>query len=49
MICFITGNAWTVMLAARAVQLTAMLPTQTLVLLWLSRSSLVKRLTEQMR
>ena len=46
LICFITGNAWTAMLAARAVQLTVMLPTQLLVLLWLSRSSLMKRLTE---
>ena len=47
MICFITGNAWTAMLAARAVQLTVMFPTQLLVLLWLSRSSLVKRLMER--
>ena len=47
MICFITGNSWTAMLAARAVQLAVMLPTQILVLLWLSRSSLVKRLREQ--
>ena len=46
MICFITGNAWTAMLTARAVQLTVMLPTQALVLLWLSRSSFVKRLME---
>ena len=44
MICFITGNAWSVMLAARAVQLAVMLPTQLVVLLWLSRSSWVKRL-----
>lgn len=49
MICFITGNAWSAMLAARAVQLTVMLPTQVLVLLWLSRSSLVKRLMVQTR
>ena len=46
MICLITGNAWSVMLAARAVQLTVMLPTQLLVLLWLSRSALVKKLLD---
>lgn len=48
-ICLITGNAWNVMLAARAVQLTVMLPTQALVLLWVGRSSLIKRLREQIR
>ena len=47
MICFITGNAWTAMLAARAVQLAVMFPVQLVVLLWLSRPALVKRLKEQ--
>ena len=47
MICFITGNAWTVMLTARAVQLAVMFPVQLVVLLWLSRPALVKRLKEQ--
>lgn len=49
MICLITGNPWRVMLAARAVQLAVMFPVQFLVLLWLSRSSLVRRLMEQTR
>ncbi len=44
MICLITGNAMRVMLAARAVQLAVMLPLQSLVLLWLSRSGFVRKL-----
>lgn len=44
MICYITGNAFSVMLAARAVQLAVMLPVQFLVLSWLHRSALVKQL-----
>lgn len=44
MICYITGNAFSVMLAARAVQLAVMLPVQFLVLSWLHHSALVKQL-----
>ncbi len=46
MIAFITGNSYRSMLAARAVQLTVMLPLQILVLLWLSRSGFIQRLIE---
>lgn len=47
MICYITGNPWRVMLAARAVQLAVMPPVQALVLLWLTRSGAIRRLTER--
>ncbi|MBO5496215.1 MAG: folate family ECF transporter S component [Oscillospiraceae bacterium] len=46
MICLITGNSMKVMLAARAVQLAVMLPLQSLVLLWLSRSGFIQGILE---
>ena len=46
MICLITGNTMRVMLAARAVQLAVILPLQSLVLLWLSRSGFIRKLLE---
>ena len=46
MIAFISGNTFRAMLTARAIQLTVMLPTQILVLLWLSRSGFIRRLIE---
>lgn len=49
MIAFITGNSYRSMLAVRAVQLTVMLPLQSLVLLWLSRSDLIRRLLAHAR
>ena len=47
MICFITGNPFSVMLAARLVQLAVMLPLQIVVLSWLMRSDFVKKVLEQ--
>lgn len=47
MICFITGNPFTVMLAARLVQLAVKLPLQIVVLSWLMRSDFVKKVLEQ--
>lgn len=47
MICFITGNSWTAMLTARAVQLAVMLPVQFLVLLWLRCSPLIAGLLRE--
>lgn len=47
MICYISGAAFSAMLAARAVQLAVMLPVQFLVLSWLHRSPLVKQLLER--
>ena len=44
MICYITGNSYSVMLAARAVQLAVMLPVQFLVLGWLCRSGIAGKL-----
>ena len=49
MIAFITGNSYRSMLAVRAVQLTVMLPLQSLVLLWLSRSDPIRRLLAHAR
>ena len=49
MICLITGNPFRVMLAARAVQLAVMLPLQSLVLLWLSRSGFIRGILEDAR
>ncbi len=49
MICLITGNPMKVMLAARAVQLAVMLPLQSLVLLWLSRSGFIRGILEDAR
>ena len=47
MICFITGNPFAVMLAARLVQLAVKLPLQIVVLSWLMRSDFVKKVLEQ--
>ena len=44
MICLITGNAYSAMLTARAVQLAVMLPVQFLALLWLTKSGIAERL-----
>lgn len=44
MICLISGNSMRAMLTARAVQLVIMLPLQALVLLWLTRSDLIRRI-----
>ena len=44
MICVITGNSYSAMLAARAVQLAVMLPVQFLVLGWLCRAGLAEKL-----
>ena len=46
MIAFITGNSVRSMLAARAIQLTVMLPLQSLVLRWRSRSGFIRRLID---
>lgn len=44
MISFISGTPYRTLLGVRAVQLTVMLPLQSLVLLWLTRSRLIRRL-----
>ena len=49
MICFISGNPYKVMLAARLVQLAVKLPLQIVVLTWLMRSDFVKKVLEQIR
>ena len=45
MICYITGNSYSAMLAARAVQLAVMLPVQLLVLSWLFRADVAEKLS----
>ena len=47
LICYISGNAFSVLLTARAVQLAVMFPVQALVLGWLSRAGSVRRLIER--
>ena len=47
MIAFITGTEYAAMLGVRAVQLTVMLPLQSLVLLWLTRSPLIRRVMDE--
>ena len=47
MICIITGNSYAAMLAARAVQLAVMLPVQLTVLVFLSRSAIIKKLLDR--
>ena len=47
MICLLSGSRFSAMLAARSVQLAVMLPVQLLVLGWLHRAPLVKRLIER--
>ena len=49
MIAFITGTPYTALLGVRAVQLTVMLPLQSLVLLWLTRSKLIRRVLDDAR
>ena len=49
MIAFITGTLYTALLGVRAVQLTVMLPLQSLVLLWLTRSKLIRRVLDDAR
>ena len=49
MISFITGTPYTTLLGVRAVQLTVMLPLQGLVLLWLARSKLIRRVLDDAR
>ena len=49
MISFITGTPYTALLGVRAVQLTVMLPLQGLVLLWLTRSKLIRRVLDDAR
>lgn len=44
MICLITGNSYSAMLTARAVQLAVMLPVQLAVLLWLTKSGITEKL-----
>lgn len=46
MISFLSGSPFSALLAARAVQLAVMLPVQLLVLSWMHRSELVRRLLE---
>ncbi len=46
MISFITGTPYPELLGVRAVQLTVILPLQSLVLLWLARSPLIHRVLE---
>jgi hypothetical protein len=46
MICLITGNSYSAMLAARAVQLAVMLPVQLVVLTWLTKSGIVEKLNK---
>lgn len=47
MIAFISGAAFSGLLAARAVQLAVMLPVQALVLIWLTHSATVQKLLVQ--
>ena len=49
MISFISGTAFGALLGVRAVQLTVMLPLQSLVLLWLTRSPLIRRVADEAR
>ena len=49
MISFISGTPYRALLGVRAVQLLVMLPLQTLVLLWLTRSKLIRRTLEEAR
>lgn len=49
MISFISGTAFEALLGVRAVQLTVMLPLQSLVLLWLTRSPLIRRVADEAR
>lgn len=49
MICCITGNSYTAMLTARAVQLAVMLPVQFLALTWLCRSGIAGKLMGNMK
>ena len=47
MISYISGSSYTTLLKARAVQLTVMLPVQLAVLVFLSRSAIVKKLLDR--
>ncbi len=47
MISFISGTPYTALLGVRAVQLTVTLPLQSLVLLWLARSPLIRRILDE--
>ncbi|MCR5575829.1 MAG: folate family ECF transporter S component [Oscillospiraceae bacterium] len=47
MISYISGTPYTTLLGVRAVQLTVMLPLQALVLLWLTRSPLIRRVLDE--
>ena len=49
MISFISGTPFPALLGVRAVQLTVMLPLQALVLLWLTRSPLIRRVLNDAR
>lgn len=49
MIAYISGTDYAALLGVRAVQLTVMLPLQALVLLWLTRSKLIRRLLDEAR
>ena len=49
MISLITGTPYTTLLGVRAIQLTVILPLQSLVLLWLTRSSLIRRVLDEAR
>ena len=47
MISYISGSPYTTLLKARAVQLTVMLPVQLAVLVFLSRSAIIKKLLDR--
>ena len=47
MIAYISGSPYTALLKARAVQLAVMLPVQIVVLGFLSRSSVIKKLLDR--
>jgi len=47
MISYISGSSYTTLLKARAVQLTVMLPVQLAVLVFLSRSAIIKKLLDR--
>ena len=49
LISLISGTPFRVLLAARAIQLTVMLPLQALVLTWLSRSGFIRKLLDEAR
>ena len=49
MIAYISGNSFSVLLAARAVQFLIMFPVQSLVLVWLSRSETMEYVLEKYR